>query len=492
MHSWRTQAGIPYIAIGTVESLRVWEAAEREVGGLPDLYTVTPSSGFTTQTDFAISGAGFGALDYGEDYYGTAREYNEASMVAPVWSFANFGDDLLAVANGDGKLWHWDQSNGTSTGAVQITDAGTQLTGLEGVLVTSERHVLVLAPGGDRRKIRWSTQDGGLASADWTPSTTNTARAITLATQGEVLAARQTRYGVLVFTTTDVFRLEYVGPPYVYNAERIGEAVGPIGANSIAGSADFIAWVSQGRMYSYTGGYLKELPCDVGDYVFSDINIGIAGLIYAGHNPRFGEIWWFYPRSGESEPSRYFAYSYREGHWITGQMDRSAWDWSGSLDYPVACGTDGYLYRHETELDPGVTLHRSTGVTVPTEETLGSTTRSLVRSISTTEYPNVGAELHPVYVESGAVQVANGDAMMRVTSIITDSQAGDNGLRLKFQSRDTPDDTAVTRGPFALTSDGYTDVRFTGRQMQLRIESPFDTDWRLGELRAEVVPGGVR
>ena len=559
LHSWRSEEGIQYLAVGSVNSLRIWEGVEdNDNDTLPDIYNVTPSGFLVTDNtcdttsgaisitmdsttsirpgmavsgagvpngstvkeitnsttftisnsatatasnvtltfgkpDFQISGLGFGALNFGDDYYGTPRFPNPDDIFAPVWSLDNKGDDLVGVHTGDGKLYRWNQANGLNTVAVQITDSASQLTNLRGVIVTPERHVMVLAPAGNVRKIRFATQDGGFSSADWTPTTTNTARAIELQTTGEIVGARKTRYGVLIFTTTDVFRLDYIGPPYVYSAVRIAEGIGPAGPNSIAGSGDFLGWISRGRMWSYTGGYIKELQCDVADYVFSDINLDIEGLIYGGDNPDFGELWWFYPKSGDETPTRYLAYSYRENHWITGDLKRSAWQASGTLDSPVASGTDGYLYKHELGLDPDIGLTRSVGITAPsTDDQVSASNRPLVRSVKTSDFSGIADELHPVFAETGAIEIQSGQNRMKVRQIITDTDADENAVRLKFKTGDNPDTEGTMRGPFPLESDGYVDTRINGRQIQLRVEGPFDTDWRVGDTRVEASPGGTR
>jgi hypothetical protein len=298
-----------------------------------------------------------------------------------------------------------------------------------------------------------------------------------------------------VFTTSDVWRLNYVGPPYVYGAERLTEGAGPVGAKSVAGSADFVAWMSRGRFWSYTGGYIKELQCDVADYIFADINLDVEGLIAAGHNPDFGEIIWFYPKEGDSTPKHYVTYSYRENHWTTGELHRAAWESSDALGYPVAAGGDGYLYRHEQDADTEATpIPRSKAVTVPADIAAlsGQDTRIVAKGVPLAEYPNVGAEAHLCYAESGAIELGAGDRMMSVTQIVTDSDAGDNGLRIKVKVADTPDEAGVEVGPYSLQADGYTDTRFVGRQAFLTVESPYDQDWRVGEFRFDARAEGRR
>ena len=265
---------------------------------------------------------------------------------------------------------------------------------------------------------------------------------------------------------------------------------------SVAGSADFVAWMSQGRFWSFTGGYVQELPCDVADFVFSDINTDLEGLIAGGHNAEFGEITWYYPKEGDSTPTRYVTYSYREKHWVTGELHRSAWESSDSLGYPVAGGTDGYLYRHELDPDTQSTpILREGTVTAPADVTAlsGVKSRVIAKGVNSTLHPNVSDEAHLCYAETGAIEIGEGNKMMSVSQIVTDTDAGEKGLRMKVTVARTPDDNApVVKGAYDLQNDGYTDTRFTGRQALLRVESPFDQEWRFGEIRFDASTAGER
>jgi len=352
-----------------------------------------------------------------------------------------------------------------------------------------------LGAGGDHRLIQWCHQETLTGTANWNPSLTNTAGDLTLQTKGRIVGGFKTRYGVLVFTTSDVWRTNYLGPPYVYGVERLTEGGGPVGMKCVAGSADFVAWMSRGRFWSYTGGYIKELSSDCADYVFSDINLDVEGLIAAGHNPEFGEIIWFYPKEGDSFCTRYITYSYREQHWVTGELERSQWESSDALGYPVAAGVDGYLYRHEMDPDTTSTpIVRESTVSAPADVSALSALQSRViaKGVSTTKHPNVATENHMCFAESGAIEIGSGNQMMTVKQILTDTDSGTNGLRMQVVTAATPDAAGGTQGPFTLEADGYTDCRFTDRQTFLKVESPFDQEWRFGEIRFDAVASGKR
>ena len=533
LHSWRLSTGARYLAVGSVQSLRLWDGSQSSGTNAP-IFDITPATvpgsniKFTDQDDFAIPGLGYGALEYGGDraldgsggtasggdIYGTPRyPAVDPSVTDPdayrdnfasVWSMDNFGDDLIACHSGEGTIWYWDisgvafnNSTQTATAAVPLKDIssndGNCPVNNVGVLVKPERHVMVLGAGGAQRKIAWGSAE---SLTTFGPTLTNTAGDIELSTKGRIVGGFKTRYGVLIFTTSDVWKTNYLGPPYVYGVERLTEGGGPVGMKCIAGSADFVAWMSRGRFWSFTGGYIKELSCDVADFIFSDINLDVEGLICAGHNPEFGEITWFYPKEGDSVCTRYVTYSYREQHWVTGELERTALESSDALGYPVWAGADGYLYRHEMDPDTTSTpIPRDVTVTAPATMTAlsGATNRVVAKGVDTTKHPNVASEAHLCYAESGAIEIGTGDNFYSVKQIISDSDAGANGLRLKVTVADTPDDSApLVKGPYTLESDGYTDTRFIGRQALLRVESPFDQEWRFGELRFDASAAGKR
>jgi len=360
------------------------------------------------------------------------------------------------------------------------------------VLVTPERHIMILGPDGAHRTIQWGSQE---SLTDFSPTLLNTAGDLDLQTKGRIIGGFKTRYGVLIFTTSDVWRTNYLGPPYVYGVERLTEGAGPVGMKCVAGSADFCAWLSSGRFWSYTGGYIKELSCEVADYVFGDINLDVEGLIAAGHNGQFGEITWFYPKEGDSVCKRYVTYSYREEHWVTGELERVALEPSDALGYPVWAGSDGYLYRHEMDPDThSVTVPRDSSVTVPADidELSTKANRVIAKGVDTSLHPNVATENHLCYVETGAIEIGGGNKMMSVTQILTDTEAGSNGLRLECVTGKTPDAPGTTHGPFILEGDGYSDCRFTDRQTFLKVSSPFDQEWRFGEVRFNASASGKR
>ena len=72
LHSWRLSTGARYLAVGSTQSLRIWDGSQSSGVNAP-IYDISPSSvpagaiNFNSQEDFLIPGLGFGALEYGGD-----------------------------------------------------------------------------------------------------------------------------------------------------------------------------------------------------------------------------------------------------------------------------------------------------------------------------------------------------------------------------------------------------------------------------------------
>jgi hypothetical protein len=93
------------------------------------------------------------------------------------------------------------------------------------------------------------------------------------------------------------------------------------------------------------------------------------------------------------------------------------------------------------------------------------------------------------FLESGPVELGNGDQVMRVQRIVPDEKnLGE--VRARFFAALMPTDVETELGPYTLSAP--TPVRFTARQVRLRVEEVEPVSWRLGTTRLGVIPGGRR
>ena len=322
----------------------------------------------------------------------------------------------------------------------------------KGLIVTEERFIFALGAGGNPRKVQWCDRENNTL---WTPAATNEAGDIELQTSGQIEAAIRTRGQTLIITDVDAHTARYIGPPYVYGFERVGTSCGIISRQAAADVDMGVFWMGNGGFYRFDGNLVSEIPCDVHDYVFGDMNTSQKSKTWAFTNGQFGEIWWFYASSDSTEVNRYVAFDYKENHWLIGNLSRTSGASRGVFEYPMLLNASSVLHDHEVGIS----------------------------------YAVDGVE-QSVFAESGPISIGNGDNIMQVTDLIPDEKTqGD--VDVTFKSRFYPNDTEYTHGPY--TPSSPTAVRFSGRQIRMRVEgdAPYAA-WRVGTMRVDAKAGGRR
>ena len=93
------------------------------------------------------------------------------------------------------------------------------------------------------------------------------------------------------------------------------------------------------------------------------------------------------------------------------------------------------------------------------------------------------------YAESGPVELGSGDRVMHANKLVPDADTTAD-VRVTFSTRFYPSGAESTFGPYTLTEN--TDVRFTGRQVSMRVTGTNPTGWRWGKPRLEVNARGKR
>ena len=96
------------------------------------------------------------------------------------------------------------------------------------------------------------------------------------------------------------------------------------------------------------------------------------------------------------------------------------------------------------------------------------------------------------YAETGSFNLRDGSNLSFVRQALTDSGYGYDSTELTFFSSFTPEGAETTSGPYNPRSDGYTDVRVTGRDFRIKIAATEDAEWSIGQMRIDFVPKGGR
>ena len=393
----------------------------------------------------ASDNTAYGGSLYGSGLYGVTRPSGEIEAYATTWSLDTWGEYLLALSDADGKIYEWRLDSATPTVAAVVTNAPTSNAGM---IVTEERFVMAIGADSNPRKVMWSDRED---NTTWTATAENEAGDFELQTSGKIMGGVRMRGRSLVVTNFDAHIATYQGPPFVYGFERVGTACGAVSRQCIVAIDEGAFWMGGHGFFHYNGSAVTEVNCEVRDHVFDNINRDQTSKIVAVHNAQFGELWWFYPSSESIENDSYVALDYEEGHWHFGSLERTAAVDRGIFSYPIWGDASGDLFNHEL-------VGYSYGGVLP-------------------------------HAETGPVSLGNGDAVMKVNNLIPDEHT-QGEVNVTFKTRFHPNDTERTYGPYSTANP--TSLRFTGRQVRMRIEAVTTGDWRAGIMRIEASAGGRR
>ena len=219
-------------------------------------------------------------------------------------------------------------------------------------------------------------------------------------------------------------------------------------------------WCGVDRFLMYNG-VVQELKNEMCmNHFFDNLNYAQRQKVWASKVPRWGEIWWFYPRGDATECNDAVIYNVRDKVWYdVGEglgARRSAGTFSEVFRFPIWAGNDlsststTILWQHETGTNQ-VNLTQQTAIQ------------------SYFETNNLG------WVTGGPGQfpqnVQGNNNYIRLERMEPDFvQSGD--MNLYVTGKGYANDEDVTTGPYTFSpTDLKVDIREQRREMRLRFES---------------------
>jgi hypothetical protein len=414
-------------------------------------------------------GTGYGIGGYGIGGYGTG--------VAPVivpgtpinavdWTLDNWGQTLIAC-NLDGPIYQWTPSTNQPL-AVVIPEAPPVN---EGAFVAMPQ----------RQIVAWGTTFDGIRDPllirwcdignynDWNATLTNQAGSYRIPKGSRIVQCIQGPQQGLIWTDLGLWAMQYVGPPYAYNFNEVGNGCGLIGRKAATSVNGNVYWMGPSQFFKLSGGGVEPIRCPVWDVVFQDLDTTNLDRIRVAANSRFGEITWYFPtyaNSGENEG--YVKYNFILDQWDYGfnstanpYVARSAWINESVLGPPIGAGLNQYIYQHETSSNAD------------------------------------GAAMNS-YFQTGYFVLSEADIKMFIDQVWPDMKWGYFGgsqsanILLTFYVADYAGQEPLVYGPYTLTqATTYITPRFRGRLVSIRIESnDINSWWRLGNFRYRLQPDG--
>lgn len=413
---------------------------------------VTPA-GFVAHPKDATQSRGYGMYRYGFGKYGTPRPAS-AGRIPNVfsWGFAEWGFWPIACAR---------ESNATKLFIKKDTDAdfipiATSPAGAFDVVVTDERFVMIVGSPTDFRSVTWSDRED---YEDWTPTVSNQAGSLRLAGIGKLVRIIKVLDQVLVLGENDAFAGKYVGPPYVYGFDRVGDNCGIIGPEAVAATDTFAVWIGSKSFWIFDGN-VKQLPCEVLDFYIKDKSLAQRSKTVAFTSADHSEVWWLYQSNSSptNEVDSYIVFNYLKNVWYTGRLDRTFGIDADPLYYSLMVSSNGALYDHEVE--------------------------------------GAGFDGRVPFITSGPLETESGERVTAMSYVYPDEQA-DGDVMMELQCRDMPKDPVRHSMVYNLASvargSPVSTTGIMGRDIRMRLfGSGNNPDWIIGDFRIDTVAGPRR
>jgi len=418
------------------------------------------------------TGTGYGVGGYGTGGYGSGipPQPEEGTAIAAIdWTLDNWGEILISCPL-DGPIYEWSPLAGYSISSV-IDEAPIVNAGM--VVAMPQRQIIAWGSTftgiQDPLLIRWCDVDNYLV---WEGLVSNQAGSYRIPKGSKIIQCIQGPQQTLIWTDVNLWAMQYVGPPYVYQFNELGNGCGLIGRKAAASLNGVVYWMGQSQFYRLGNSGVETIRCPVWDVIFQDLDTTNLDKIRIAPNSRFNEISWFYPTLGNGgEPNKYVKYNIALDQWDYGTLERTAWINESVFGPPIASGPlpgggGYYIVQHETSPDA------------------------------------VNANGNPIAInasfQTGYFVMNEADLKMFVDQVWPDMKWGYFGgtqnaqVNLTFYVNDYAGQTPIEYGPFAMTEETkFLTPRFRGRLVSIKIESnDVGSFWRIGNMRYRVQPDG--
>ena len=147
----------------------------------------------------------------------------------------------------------------------------------------------------------------------------------------------------LFWSLDSLIRVSFIGgqgtPPQYWRYDIISSQSSILSSQCAIEYDGIYYWIGVDRFLMYNG-VVKEVPNSMNqNYFFDNLNYAQRQKVWACKVPRFGEVWWFYPKGDATECTDAIVYNVRENTWYdAGEAlgaRRSAGYFSQVFAYPV-------------------------------------------------------------------------------------------------------------------------------------------------------------
>jgi hypothetical protein len=141
-----------------------------------------------------------------------------------------------------------------------------------------------------------------------------------------------------------VIRATFTGGSAVFQFDVVATDTSIISENAVVDYDGVFFWAGVDRFLMFNG-VVREVPNSLNlNYFFDGLNKRARSKVFAYKVPRYGEIWWCYPRGDATECTHAVIYNVRENTWYDTELPangRSAGTFNNAFAAPILAGAVG-------------------------------------------------------------------------------------------------------------------------------------------------------
>jgi hypothetical protein len=180
---------------------------------------------------------------------------------------------------------------------------------------------------------------------DFSPSGWDPAASGTLANEANVagtkfIAGHPVRGGSqapagLFWAIDALVRMSFVGGSTIWQYDTLSQPTSILSKKGIVEHDGKFFWPGTDRFLFYNG-VVQELPNQMNsNWFFENINFKNRNKVWGTKIPRWGEIWWFYPRGNSEECDYAVIFNYLENTWYDAKKERTAGGHVQLFPFPI-------------------------------------------------------------------------------------------------------------------------------------------------------------
>lgn len=308
----------------------------------------------------------------------------------------------------------------------------------------------------------------------------------------------------LFWSADALVRGSYVGGTETFQFDTISSQTSLLSAACIIEYDGVFYWIGTDRFLSFNG-VVREIENNLNqNFFFDNINMQYRQKVFAFKVPRFGEIWWCFPRGDSTEPNHAIIYNVRENTWYDTALPndgRSAAVFPAVFRRPLMAGSEPYYLSDERRVTENAADERDTEALSDiriTEESGQARYKFWVHEVGTNEIDGLLERPIQSYFETADISLpvqSGQNKTLQVLLLEPDFvQSGDMSVQVRGRANarapEVGGDVMTFADTAATPQEQVVYLKTQRREMRFRFESNvLGGDYQMGLVLAHVQPG---